>query len=167
MSWWSNVQTFHLWGPRDYFRKLEWEVAELAKTPKRDVFVLGYRAINCATTAWHMCDWVFAECERDADVRSRLANIAHREIATLGDVQVWARTERPLAICRIIATAGKHFEVTRHPDPTVKATFKIEDDGLPGGELMIYDGDDVHRPHDVFVRALLFWKLALGWLEIR
>lgn len=120
-----------------------------------------------------MCDWVFAECERDRDVRARLAGIAHREIATLSDVTAWARTERPIAICRQIATAGKHFEVSQYPDPNVKAQYEVGAIGMPlrdedgSSKLVIYDGEEIHRPHHVFVDALRFWKLALGWLEIR
>ena len=70
------------------------------------------------------------------------------------------------AICRLIATAGKHFKVIHHPDPTVRATYAEDNDDTRRFELVIYDGQEEHDPHHICVRALLFWKLALGWLEM-
>lgn len=168
MTWFDESQNFALFGAARYLDKLDWEVHELAHTRPHQMDVLAFRSINCATTAWHMCDWVFADCERDPGTRSRLAALAHREIAKLADVQAWARAEsRPVAICRVIATAGKHFKVLHHPDPSVRATYVRDEQEWFRHELVIHDGTETHKPHHVFVDALRFWRLALGWLELR
>lgn len=172
MSIWES-QTFNLRGPRDVLAKLQWEVDELAETRAVDIHLIAYRSINCAMTAWHMCDWLFAECERTPSVREAPTNIAHRKISSLGDMQAWAREERSIAICRQIATAAKHVEVTQHPDPAVKAQYEVGGKGMPVRDedgwpkLVICDGQETHRPHHVFVDALRFWRLALGWLDIK
>lgn len=168
MTWFDDSQNFALFGAARYLDKLQWEVDELARTELHQLDVLAFRSINCATTAWHMCDWVFADCESDREARSRLAALAHREVTKLGDVQAWARAEsRPVAICRLIATAGKHFKVLHHQDASVRATYAADEKDWFRHELVIYDGAEIHKPHHVFVDALRFWKLALGWLEVR
>ncbi len=53
----GQPHTFALASARDMLRKLEWEVAELA----RPDFYTVYRAFNTAVTAWHLTEWVWRE----------------------------------------------------------------------------------------------------------
>lgn len=165
---WYDSQTFNLHGAGALLEKLRWELDELAGTELRDQRGVAYRSLNCAITAWHICDWVYEECVGSREVRERLEAM-HGKVASLADVQAWARQERAVAICYQIATAAKHNRVSHRFEPHVKAQYKVDVSGMPDGlwTLAIYDGEEVRRPYDVFVMAHKFWSLALNWLEIR
>jgi hypothetical protein len=66
-------------------------------------------AFNISVTAWHLCDWVFEDMT--ADQREKL------DIRKLSDLQKLALSHRPLHLCRQLATASKHWEVSQHPNP--------------------------------------------------
>jgi hypothetical protein len=79
-----------------------------------DLTTMIYTAFNAAVTAWHLCDWVFGDMS--AEQRDNL------KIRHLPDLQEIARRERSLHVCRQIATASKHWEISQFSDPAVSVS---------------------------------------------
>jgi hypothetical protein len=83
-----------------------------------------------------------------ADQREKLG------IRKLSDLQTQARGHRPLHLCRQLATGSKHWEVSQHPDPDVRAVVCHS-----GSEWRMYikDGDKEPGAIEVFESAYDFW----------
>src|SRR5262245_22594136 len=91
-------------------RKLDREIDRF-QNADNSVETMIDAAFNAAVTAWHLCDWVFADLTKAQ--RDRL------QIKSLGQLQEHARTCRALYLCQYAATASKHWKVTHYPDPSV------------------------------------------------
>lgn len=168
----SREKTFALENCRDLLRKLEWEVAGLRATDPNDLDELAFRAFNAAVTAWHMGDWVWADMTEDQ--RNGLRTDWKHRLSNLGEFRSRAREiSRAIGLCREIATASKHVEVTQSPDPTVETTASAAvSDVVVNGDLVVAGDspvtvtawalnvrdDDKLRPFlEVLDEALTFW----------
>ena len=119
MSLPARKQTFAMENCRDVHRKLEWEIGALKACPGNgDLDPILYHAFNCAVTAWTLTDWVWSDMTLDQR-KKRSGGLVGK--ASFRAFQSECRTQcRALHLCRQIATASKHGEVTAYPDPMVK-----------------------------------------------
>jgi hypothetical protein len=113
MAFPSRPHTFALENCRNLLDKLEREIDRIKSAASDDFDTHNDSAFNAAVTAWHLCDWVFADMTPDQ--RDRLS------IQKIEDMREYARTQcRALHLCRQVATGSKHWRVERYPDPNVK-----------------------------------------------
>lgn len=117
-------------------------------------------AINFATTAWHIVDWLSKSS--DPDIFKALQRL---NLETLGKLHAHVRKEcAGLQVCHQIATGAKHLEVHRLPqgrrvaDTTLSAV-----DASPMAERPVYyvlkvlvDGNSL-RVADLFQDVMRFW----------
>jgi hypothetical protein len=141
--------TFALANCRALLSKLEREIKRYRETDAGDSAAAAEMtdlAFNISVTAWHLCDWVFEDMT--ADQRKKL------DIQKLSDLQKLAREHRPLHLCRQLATGSKHWEVSQHPDPDIRAVVCHT-----GSEwrISIKDGDKELDAIEVFESACGFW----------
>ena len=114
MAFPSRPHTFALENCRNLLDKLKREIARLNGAASDDFDTHNDSAFNAAVTAWHLCDWVFADMT--ADQRDEL------KIHSVEEMREHARKQcRALHLCRQVATASKHWRVERYPDSKVKA----------------------------------------------
>ena len=156
----GREKTFALEDCRDVLRKLEREIERFGKD-RTDIEARIDHAFNAVVTAWHLCDWVFADMTDEQ--KSKL------KISDLSDLQARARECRALRLCRQAATASKHWEVTTHPDPRVAVIVTAEPIGGAAINLPVHihvaaswylyfvDGSDILGAEQVFDEALDFW----------
>jgi hypothetical protein len=177
---------FVLATPQHMLNKLRWELGQFRKTisDQREDFAAildaGYRAFNCAVTAWHCADWAWGYSDRH--IRSTLAD---RFSLTLcgrdrTDREVFfnaiCKQSRDLQICRDIANSSKHLRL----DKPVERGFRPEvvySDGAGGigyshFSVMIEDSErGGPTPLDrIFERAFDYWEhlyCAVGYVEPR
>ena len=170
MAFPSRPHTFALENCRNLLDKLKREIARLNGAASDDFDTHNDSAFNAAVTAWHLCDWVFADMT--ADQRDEL------KIHSVEEMREHARKQcRALHLCRQVATASKHWRVERYPDSKVKAIttansiFPVSET-IPATEtqpptiqlfvergcfLYFDDGGEVKAAEDVFDAALHFW----------
>jgi hypothetical protein len=118
-------------------------------------------AFNACVTAWHLCDWVFndlTQAQQDA-----------LNIHSLPELWAHARECRALHLCRQVATASKHWEITKYRDPDVAVIVTATpspppkpDPAMPpvymdGWWIYFVDGPDKRDASDIFAQALDFW----------
>ena len=107
-------KTFCLEHPRDHFDKLVWELEGLKVIPRSNDRARAYQIMNAMTTAWHMIDWVYSFMTSEQR--------ASRTNGTPGirGYQEWLRHNcGALHVCRQIATASKHSQVTEFDDEDI------------------------------------------------
>jgi hypothetical protein len=125
--------------------KLKREIERYARVDGQDVEAMKDLAFNIAVTGWHLCDWVFMDltpAQRDAF-----------NIHSLAQMQERALTCRALHVIRQVATASKHWEVSRRPDPAVTAVVAAVPDWR-----ICFEDDQGELPAAVaFDLALYFW----------
>jgi hypothetical protein len=98
-------------------------------------------------TAWHLGDWVFNDLSPEQRQRFGFTKTA--------ELFEHVRTEcRALHLCRHAATASKHWEVTKHPDPNVQIVVSADDGGWG---IDFVDGDKKIPADQIFEEALGFW----------
>jgi hypothetical protein len=118
---------------------------------------LAFMCFNAAVTAWQLADWVWRDCTPEQ--RQRL------NTPRLGDLQARARQEcRALYLCRQIATASKHWEVTSFRAHDVGTEFRIGPPQQLSGpayrrtwEAVIVDRGVERNAVDVFHEASDYW----------
>jgi hypothetical protein len=158
----SREKTFGLESCRDMLAKLEWEITRFKDARPDDVETLIYVAFNAAVTAWQLCEWVWADL--GSEQRTDLG------LPTLRALQDKARSEsRAVHICRQIATASKHTQVTVAPDPNVETTTsatgvdaQADDEAInlifaATWVLKVRDHGQTILAIDLFERALSYW----------
>ena len=155
-------------------RKLEWEIEGLRKAPNHPD-EMAFRAFNGFVTAWHLSDWVWksmTEGQREA-LRTDWAVANMKDDGSFrGELR---KQSRVIALCREIATASKHVEVTHGADETVDAITSaavdnvVDNDGnmvvtgdaqpvvVTKWELMVLDRDQKRPVLEVLEQALSFW----------
>lgn len=169
------------------FRKLLWEREQLHRALAPEIYRYPdvgpiYVAFNCAVTAWHLVDWVWADATDTQ--RATLAS-------TYGLCQFKGRKGRKgfsealcervpeLAACHDIANGSKHFQLTQ-PKSSVKveADFAVVVDpamsGLNCGEYLLTlhvwlpDRKQNMTAKVFFDKILAFWYATMnriGMLE--
>ncbi|HEY6860962.1 MAG TPA: hypothetical protein VI358_14405 [Pseudolabrys sp.] len=161
-------KTFALENCRDLLRKLEREIDRFVAA-HTDVEARNDLAFNIVVTAWHLCDWVFADLTPE--------QMSKLQIKSLADLQAVARKCRALHLCRQAAIASKHWRVTDFPDPNVAViTTATPISGpnaprvplytAPSWYLYFIDGSDIQLAEDVFALALEFWTHFIYHNEI-
>jgi hypothetical protein len=156
----GREKTFALENCHDLLLKLEREIDRFAAHCDAEARI--DLAFNIVVTAWHLCDWVFADLTPAQ--RSRL------KMARLSDLKNIVRREcRALHLCRQAATASKHWKVTDHHDPdvavivtatpieatTVSPILPLH--AAPSWHLYFVDGEKTQAAEEIFQLALEFW----------
>jgi hypothetical protein len=156
----GREKTFALENCRDLLRKLEREIKRFAAAHD-DVETRTDLAFNIVVTAWHLCDWVFADLT--------LAQKSKLQIANLSELRAEARKCRAVHLCRQAATASKHWKVTDHPDPDAAVIVTATPIGAttaspivplheaPNWYLYFVDGEKIHAAEEIFDLALEYW----------
>lgn len=156
-------KTFRIETAQDLLAKLRYEASYVwGGGVPADPRLRTYAILNCAITAWQIKDWVFAALRREARLNA-LACLAGRELHDENQFGQWlCGQSRPLALCHQIATATKHFEITRHNDPSIQTaseerTSSLRQDGK-WTELMIIDGEEVYVAEDLMFYVCAVWN---------
>ena len=149
----GQEKTFALEDCRALLNKLKREIDRYNATSDNIEARIDH-AFNVVVTAWHMCDWVFADLTEKQ--KSAL------QITKLADLQAIARKCRVLHLCRQVATASKHWKVTDYPDPTVAVIVTTtpllgEHYGPRDWYLYFVDDSKALSAEWVFDQALDFW----------
>jgi hypothetical protein len=150
----SQKQTFGLENCRDLLLKLEWEIEGLKNAPTDLPDEFTYRAFNGFVTAWHLADWVWKGMTEQQRKTLRLEWKCPKMNAEGQFAAELQKKSRALAICRQIATASKHVEVTKYPDETVDAITSAEPAFLTtedGGHLITAEGDRLILEQPIWV----------------
>ncbi len=156
----SRDQTFALESCRDLVRKLEYDLVLLGKDRPDDTDYLPFMAFNAAITAWQLSDWVWLDMTPDQ--RKELArdwgnflSSSNLSLVNAGDFRgVLRRKERTIGICRQIATASKHAEVTSGGDQTIRTVYALVDGVWEG---TVIDGTQRRSIQSVIEDARDFW----------
>jgi hypothetical protein len=118
-----------------------------------------------------MVDWVWMSCEQNG--RAEIAASMEMARADLGCFQEAVRRNRALNCCRDIATGSKHKEVSKRPDPDVRAKLEWDvehasvesavDEPLARhrARLVVHDSAGVRPAIEVFEEALEYWTRFL------
>jgi hypothetical protein len=153
----GQPQTFAFPNCRGLLSKLEREIdrysearraASALSAPVKEVDDMRDAAFNAAITAWHLCDWVYEDLTEEQcdklDIKS-LRALRERAIA-----------ECPaLKICRLAATASKHWTVTQKPDDRVKVVVGA----MPEWTILFYDDAGKEIEAGVaFEQVFAFWN---------
>ncbi len=96
----SRTARFRMAGPGDLFKKLRYNIKLVGAAPTRAA--AAWATLDAAVTAWCLPDWCY-ETFRARGRRIKLETVQGRMIAAAPGLEA----------CRMIATAYKHFEVTR------------------------------------------------------
>ena len=128
-TWAVALQMSAFGGKADIAYKLEREIDRFKQEQANPLFLADH-AFNVVVTAWHLCDWVFADLT--PELKSRL------QINTLSELQAQARKGRALHLCQQAANASKHWAVLeKHRDPNVDTIVTIAPVRKP---------EDLHAP---------------------
>jgi hypothetical protein len=161
-------KTFALENCRALLGKLEREIERFKET--EDLQTRCDLAFNIVVTAWHLCDWVFADMTAEQKAKLSINNLAVMQEA--------ARKCRALHLCRQAAVASKHWKVTEYPDPDVAVIVTARpipmDNAPPRMKLYIapswylyfVDGSEILPAEDVFDEALNLWTSLIYQNEI-
>lgn len=162
---------------RDVLRKLEWEQRGLKVASAQEPTELYFRAFNAAVTAWHLADWVWMDMTKAQ--RQQLETDWGTELNVGDDKGGNFRRElrqrnREIAICREIATASKHVEVSQSPDRTIDTvasarTSRDISDGeavmagkgfivVPSWKLKVQDGSKRQDFVEIIDLVIEFWR---------
>ncbi len=169
MSLPSREKTFGLENCRDLLRKLEWEMEGLKAASPNDPDDLAFHAFNAAVTVWHIGDWVWNDMTQEH--RDALADEWGKPLNVNGNFLSAVRQEnREIGLCREIATASKHVEVSQSPDLTVDtvvsagpataitvATNGVPEAPSPIWALKVLDRGQRRSILEVLEGALAFW----------
>jgi urease gamma subunit len=156
MAFPAKEKTFKLENCRDLYNKLDREIARFDGAANNSLDLADH-AFNVVVTAWHMCDWVFADMT--PELKSKL------QINTLAELQAEARKCRALHLCQQAANASKHWALLeKHRDPGVDVIVGVapvrrpeEVQEPPKFEAYFKDGSDFIEAGKVFETARDFW----------
>lgn len=174
-------------GAWDIFHKLEWEYAQFRELsqvshsldPEGRTLLRRpmYAAINTASTAWSLVEWVWREAHADPQVMRRLINEVGEEAAkTAGNLKHWMRTNvDAMEACHQIAHQAKHGGLTKPNEnfsTSVGMWFVRGPNETPGwrqtGQVVwkTESGKKEASINNVFVYLLAYWEHMLRQLEI-
>lgn len=155
----GQYKTFSLRGPRDLLRKLEWDIAQLQLISSHTVGY-HYQAMNCAITAWQLCDWVFTHLDESKKFSFPTERKFRDHIKGMSN---W------LKICRELADASKHRILKDSPSPHI-GTPVIDVFVTQSGEMItqmqVYDGAAIYSVEQVMWGAFHFWEEYLDDLGL-
>ena len=172
--------TYGLTSSRDLLEKLEWELDRLKEASNQnptDPTDLYFHAFNAAVTAWHIADWVWRDMTPDQRKKLEIdwdVNLCVNDEeggAFRGNLR---KKDRDIAICREIATASKHVNITRGRDETIETVASAKTTSDHDSEaaqiqvngtfvtttvwkLKVADHGNRRDLVDVFDKAFKFW----------
>lgn len=188
MNWWPfktipstgafrTPQSFTILSAHHLLDKLAWDMQQLevlrweedlGKDWRR---VVSYKAVDCATTIWHLAEW-FVQDIAGSEPRERACAFLGIEghdpwlpipINTLRTAALKLCPE--LELCRVVAVASKHYEVTVKPrvDIRTNAYESFEKRGTepflrPVMWLAVYEQEVMRDMRQVLRAAALFWN---------
>lgn len=147
----EQFKTFSLRGPRDLLAKLRWDIEQLQMILSETVGY-HYQAMNCAVTAWQMCDWVYA------DIRESKKAEFPRERQFRDHIKAESNW---LRICRELADASKHRKLTDSPEPDIGTPYIdvfVTKSGEIVTQMQVYDGTEIYSAEQVMWGAYYFWE---------
>jgi hypothetical protein len=153
----------------DMLIKLEWEWDKMrafdirVRSPEKSYF-----ALNAATTAWHLCDWVASSLT--SQQFQRLSVEAGTAITNVKTLQTWAICEcNAMMICDQIANGAKHFGIKKRQTPITAKEREFLLGEITAYYLMIEGGGNLISMDWIIGLAYRFWKevfLCCGLAEI-
>jgi len=152
---------FALNGCRDLLEKLRYETGRLNTTERFDVMGRGYIAFNCAVTAWHMTDWVWAELDpiQREKIQALAGTTCELEATNPKPLQAYARRESPaLKLCELLANGSKHYILR---NPTHVSTTITDGEGVDYGNPVVNDGGKETWVGEVLCQAVCWWEMFL------
>jgi hypothetical protein len=154
---------FALRGCRDLLEKLRDETGSLTTVERHDVTGRAYIAFNCAVTAWHMTDWVWAEL--DQSQREKIQKLAGTNCALVETnprpLQTYARgNSDALKLCELVANGSKHcFLIKGNQDV---CTAMTDGEGIDYGNPVVnVDGKEMWFGK-VLWQAVCWWQVFLA-----
>jgi hypothetical protein len=158
-----SPKTFFLDCPKHYLDKLEWEINCLKAMRPSEMKEKAYQILTCATTAWHLCDWVYEAMTAE----QRASHCNGRD--TLGGFQKWACDKCTwLKLCRQIAVANKHFVVKNSDDPRVgtdQVMMSLAGKSFQSEPAFTIDGKWI-SPAPLLEKVMIFWRQLLQELNM-
>lgn len=170
-------QSFTLISADHLLSKLRWDMEQLeamqwdqnlGKVRRQAV---SYRAIDCATSIWHLSEW-FTRDIMGVEPRKRacafLAIAGHDpdRCIPLGELRQKAVAKCPdLGICRIIAIESKHYDVGLKPRPEIR-TSCVKATARRNGEtsqrlfmqLSVFENKKRRDMRDILTNCQKFWE---------
>jgi hypothetical protein len=169
---------FVLSTPADMVAKLEWEIENYTSTmfhqmKQPEAFrSAGYQAFNCAVTAWHLADWIWAYA--DESIKRSLAERYHFKIKNRDRdnrnqfLEAVAAASRDIHICRYIANSSNHLKLDKVEDRGFRGQigygrFPSDDKGkaVEVFGFLIVDKGETILIERIFSRAFEYWKQLL------
>lgn len=188
-----NPQSFTLLVSHHMLEKLRWELDDLRQTQWDESLdnwrqVVSYKAINFATTAWHLIEWIDEDTRRAIIPRAALGRHLNLDLPSdpptssldrkrasneLKNIRA-ATLERcaDLEICRVIATSSKHYEVRDRPNRGIRTHTYYSTKTRAGESFqrpfmflqVVVDGES-RSTVDVFEVVLRFWEETCRSIE--
>jgi len=135
--------------------KLLWECQQIHGERGSEPLIRMFMSQNAAATAWHMADWTWMRCPPGQ--RAKLAGvIGAKDESWPAFANRVREVNTDIAICRELATAGKHVVISRGEMKNL--TVEVEHDHQ-ASETRIWiclDGERI-PDIDVYARALRWW----------
>lgn len=164
-----SAKTFFIRTPADLLEKLKFEAETLwsSKSPA-DIRLRAYLVLNCASTAWHMKDWVYNTLQSEGRLDA-LHSLAGRHIKSREDFGAYLIECVPqMAMVQQIATSTKHLALHRD-DPNigtgVRQIPKPSREGYDA-ELEIFDAESIMSAADVMIWLYWMWEGLLNRLGL-
>lgn len=176
-SLFRTPQSFALLAPSHLLDKLRWDLRQLEQLRWHEELgsewrkVVSYKAIECATTIWHLADWFSEDVEGEyqQERMSRFLGIYVPNSSvpiTLANLRKAALELCPdLEICRVIAIASKHYDVRVRPRTDIRteaylSVARRSDEPFmrPVMWLAIIEGEVKRDVWDIFLNCLRFWE---------
>jgi hypothetical protein len=135
--------------------KLLWEIEQIHKQKDEPMLVQMFLSFNAASTAWHLHEWLWKLS--NADQQKLLLEAVHAKSPDFQGFKRGLQNESPaMAICRQIATAGKHMLVD-HDRPDIYAEVFEKGGDYPDGAIFLVYNEERNRDIDVYAAALTLW----------
>ena len=135
--------------------KLLWECQSIHTAGDINPLVRMFMSLNAASTAWHLAEWTWKRCPPGQQVALIAAVKASKE-SWPEYANAIRKSNIDIAICRQLATAGKHVTVSH--DEMKNLSVQIEHNDETNETLIWICLDDQRIPDiDVYARALRWW----------
>ncbi|MHA6204922.1 hypothetical protein ACXU4B_10895 [Dyella soli] len=136
--------------------KLLWEMREIHDRADAEPIVRCFLSYNAAATAWHLHEWLWRLCPED-----KQAMLLDAVDADTRDLRGFAhgvqRVNGAIAICRQLATAGKHVAVRHHRgDVRVQVHYDPDREGAKAKVVIHWEGKQ-YEDFIVYLGALKWW----------
>jgi len=171
MDWRQASHSFEIKTAGQFLRKLEEDYRDFEAKPLSSRF-----AINCAMTAWHLREWVWAQqLKGNSGEQNRKFSRAFKDFKEFDAFLFDVCPE--FHILQAICNGSKHFQVSGNVATTFSARVDLSasprrfgrpEKGVAGLWVSIKDNKRLVKFHDVLGQILKFWQSKLqseayGW----